>query len=53
MKFDMDHALCSEKKSYMYPSKAGGQCTFWKILAYLCTLFKEIFLHLSHCSAKI
>ena len=22
MKFDMDHALCIEKKSYMFPSKA-------------------------------
>jgi len=30
-------------KSYMFPSKAGGQCTFWKILAYLCTLFKTIY----------
>jgi len=42
MKFDMDHALCIEKK-VMFPSKAGGQRTFWKILAYLCTLLKKFY----------
>ena len=40
MKFNVGHALCIEKQSFMFPSKAGGQCTFWKFLAYLCTLLK-------------
>jgi len=40
MKFDMGHALCIEK-SFMFPSTAGEQCTFWKILACLCTLLQK------------
>jgi len=32
--------LCALKKSFMLPSKAGGQSTLWKNLAFLCTLLK-------------
>ena len=35
----MDHAL-HIKKSIMFPSMAGEQCTFWKILAYYCLLLE-------------